>query len=754
MAVLIAPACTPASVSGATPPGGGGNGAAGGGGPNGGGGSGPGIISTQPPAPRDAGPPATGKACGNSVIDISQGENCDDGNTDSGDGCNRICQTEANWNCPTPGQKCENLAKCGNSILTSDETCDDGNTVGGDGCSANCKTVEPGWQCRVPGKPCSPACGDGVITAGEICDDGNTANGDGCSAICKLEMGFKCTGSSGGKSICSPTVCGDGKREGAEGCDDGNTVPNDGCSPTCHFEPNCSSATGTCTSKCGDGLVVSEDCDDGNTNNGDGCSSTCKTEPGFQCAQPDSTADTMTVPITYRDFLLGGDFHDGSIVGSNGAVAGLVQGTLDSEGKPVFAGAAGAGHITSADTFKQWYRDVPGTNTTYVSRLTLHNNGNGGFVNRWGADGAQWNLTETAYYCGNVGEEMLDATGQAMPCTSKYQVNSPTECMTKLAAGETMLKCYVDGTTYKATFIVSKVDGNPLFFPVDNIKGMITPTSAYQPGMTPPMYSGNWTNEPGTPAPQHNFSFTSEVRYWFSYSTSKKYTLDFTGDDDVWVFVNRKLAVDLGGIHTPVEGQIVLNATGGGTVTVTPTEGAACKTQGVVSTCTGAQSKVDLGMSNNGVYEIVVFQAERAWWGSTYKLTLSGFNDLPSACTPACGDGITVADEECDCGTTGTGPLPAGCPGPNDDNTYGGCTTKCTWGGFCGDNIVNGPEECDEGPDNGTQYGGSGCTLGCTKAHTCGDNVVDTAQGEECDLGAANGGNLCTDKCKLVIQQQ
>jgi len=222
VALLVAPACSPATVSGAVPPGGGGNGAGGGGGSNGAGGSGPGIISTRP-APPDAGPPATGKACGNGVIDISEGENCDDGNTESGDGCNRICQTEANWNCPTPGQKCENLAKCGNSILTSDETCDDGNTVSGDGCSSDCKTVEPGWQCRVPGKPCNPACGDGVITAGEICDDGNTASGDGCSANCKLEMGFKCTGSSGQKSVCTPTVCGDGKVDSlfGEQCDSG-----------------------------------------------------------------------------------------------------------------------------------------------------------------------------------------------------------------------------------------------------------------------------------------------------------------------------------------------------------------------------------------------------------------------------------------------------------------------------------------------------------------------------------------------------
>jgi fibro-slime domain len=675
------------------------------------------------------------------VIDINQGENCDDGNTDSGDGCNRICQTEANWNCPAPGHECENLAKCGNSILTSDEVCDDGNTVSGDGCSGDCKTVEPGWQCRVPGKRCNPACGDGVITSGEICDDGNTVSGDGCSATCKLEMGFKCTGGTGQKSVCAPTVCGDGKVEGSEACDDGNTSPNDGCSPTCRFEPNCSSATGACTSKCGDGLVVGEDCDDGNTSSGDGCSPTCKTEPGFQCAQPDSTADTMTVPITYRDFLLGGDFHDGSIVGSNGAVTGMVQGTLDSEGKPVYAGVGGtgvtSGFITSGATFKQWYRDVPGTNTTSVSKLLLHNNGNGGFVNWW-KDDQQWVSLSNIQWCANA--DCSDG------CNGLYTGAANQKCFA-------ICTPWGVGNTNHCFATTANVDGNPLFFPVDSIKGMITPTTAYQPGMTPPMYSTNWMNEPGTPAPQHNFSFTSEVRYWFSYSTSKQYTLNFTGDDDVWVFVNRKLAVDIGGIHTPVEGQIVLNATGGGTVTVTPTEGAACKTQGVVSTCTGVQSKVDLGMSNNGVYEIVVFQAERAWWGSTYKLTLSGFNDLPSACTPTCGDGVTVADEECDCGD-GTKPAPASCPGSNNDDTYGGCTTKCKWGGFCGDGVINGTEECDDGPKNGTQYGGGGCTLGCTRAHFCGDNVVDTSQGEECDLGDANGGELCTDKCKLIIINQ
>lgn len=62
----------------------------------------------------------------------------------------------------------------------------------------------------------------------------------------------------------------------------------------------------------------------------------------------------------------------------------------------------------------------------------------------------------------------------------------------------------------------------------------------------------------GNQGRNHDFDFTLELSGTFQYGGGETFT--FASDDDSWVFINRKLAVDLGGIHQVTAGTVNLDS--------------------------------------------------------------------------------------------------------------------------------------------------------------------------------------------------
>ena len=177
---------------------------------------------------------------------------------------------------------------------------------------------------------------------------------------------------------------------------------------------------------------------------------------------------TIDLPVTIRDFHGVGWGNPGSdgcyehpdfeASVTYGIDSGIVDTTLGSDDKPVYAGPGSLGSTTGEPEFDQWYNDDPTVNNSSDTTLTF-----------------TW-----------------------------------------------------DGTKYKYS--------NSSFFPIDG------------------ELFGNDGN------PNHNYHFTMELHHSFTYQGGEVF--NFSGDDDLWLFIDDQLVIDLGGVHSASFASVELDTLG------------------------------------------------------------------------------------------------------------------------------------------------------------------------------------------------
>ncbi len=215
---------------------------------------------------------------------------------------------------------------------------------------------------------------------------------------------------------------------------------------------------------------------------------------------------SITIPVTYYDFHSDRSNPEFECPHKGGLRTGMVALSLDDEGKPTVGPSPYINQYV-----KYWFRD-------------------------WANGGGKGDSTKPLYDPSLKVKERFNGNefDVNVSFVRNETVTHDTAFKNVVIPGELLFTHSGGGIyTYDKTS----------FFPIDG-QG----------------FGNEWTADNGVTG-DHNYSFTMEMVWSFKMEPGLQFT--FRGDDDVWLFVNNRLVMDLGGIHGPEYGSVNLDTVPG-----------------------------------------------------------------------------------------------------------------------------------------------------------------------------------------------
>ncbi|WP_303819978.1 carbohydrate binding domain-containing protein [Ruminococcus flavefaciens] len=228
-----------------------------------------------------------------------------------------------------------------------------------------------------------------------------------------------------------------------------------------------------------------------------------------------------------------GDYNSNPQYSGNRAVQGIVQSDLGADGYPHIVGSGNSlKYLFSPDTtvdgvnmseYKKVYNGVKDQGVNHLLRKETSVNG---------VDHLIFNSNDNYAYFNKE--------------TNNFEVYKTTFDIVNDAhhkANETNYNKFDD-------------NGNPIVYGNEDVNAGFKigffPFDEYDESRKDPNYDGNGYN--------HHFGMTMEASFvnnkFDRVNVKEPITFKYSGDDDMWVYVDKKLALDLGGIHEPAGGMI------------------------------------------------------------------------------------------------------------------------------------------------------------------------------------------------------